>query len=81
ANVLGKISAEIPNVYYDEAGKYTSYLVEEDTENSKISYDHSIYKITFEVNPTGTETKDNLQTTTYSIQKVNVSKITDGTAT
>lgn len=81
ANVLGKISAEIPNVYYDEAGKYTFYLVEEDTENSKISYDHSIYKITFEVNPTGTETKDNLQTTTYSIQKVNVSKITDGTAT
>ena len=81
ANALGKISAEIPNVYYDEAGKYTFYLIEEDTENSKISYDHSIYKITFEVNPTGTKTIDNLQTTIYSIQNVNVSKITADSAT
>lgn len=78
ANVLGKISAEIPNVYYDEAGKYTFYLVEEDTENSKISYDHSIYQITFSVEQDGKKTVNNIETTTYAINNVQVNKIVNG---
>ena len=79
-NSLGKISTEIPNFYYSKEGSYTFYLVEEDTGDSKISYDHSIYQITFSVEQDGKKTVNNIETTTYAIEDVKVNKIVKGTS-
>lgn len=79
ADSLGKISAEIPNFYYSEAGNYIFYLVEENTGNSKINYDQSIYQISFSVNKDEEKKVDNVETTTYAIRSVKVYKIVKDT--
>lgn len=78
---LGKIYASIPNFLYDNAGDYTFYLVEKDSDDTSITYDHTIYKIQFTVYALGTKIVNNVETTTYSIKDVKVNRIVDGTRT
>lgn len=80
-NQLGRIYASIPNFLYDNAGDYTFYLVEKDTDDTRITYDHTIYKIQFTVYASGKKTVNNVETTTYSIKDVKVNRIVDGTRT
>ena len=78
---LGRIYASIPNFLYDNAGDYTFYLVEKDSDDTSITYDHTIYKIQFTVYASGTKIVNNFETTTYSIKDVKVNRIVDGTRT
>ncbi|WP_288155086.1 SpaA isopeptide-forming pilin-related protein [uncultured Sharpea sp.] len=78
---LGRIYASIPNFLYDNAGDYTFYLVEKNTDDTSITYDHTIYKIQFTVYASGKKTVNNVETTTYSIKDVKVNRIVDGTRT
>lgn len=79
---LGKIYGTIPNYLYNSPENYTFYLVEENMGDSNITCDHTIYEINFEVVDSGTETVNNVQTTTtYSIKDVKVNRIVDGTRT
>ena len=78
---LGRIYGTIPNYLYDNAGDYTFYLVEKDTDDTSITYDHKIYKIQFTVYASGTTTVNNITTTKYSIKDVKVNRIVDGTRT
>lgn len=78
---LGRIYASIPNFLYDNAGDYTFYLVEKNTDDTSITYDHTIYKIQFTVYASGKKTVNNVETTTYSINNVKVNRIVDGTRT
>ena len=78
---LGRIYASIPNFLYDNAGDYTFYLVEKDSDDTSITYDHTIYKIQFTVYALGTKIVNNVETTTYSIKDVKVNRIVDGTRT
>lgn len=78
---LGRIYASIPNFLYDNAGDYTFYLVEKDSDDTSITYDHTIYKIQFTVYASGTKIVNNVETTTYSIKDVKVNRIVDGTRT
>lgn len=82
-NNLGKIYGTIPNYLYNSPDNYTFYLVEENTGDSNITCDHTIYEINFEVVNSGTKTVNNVQTTTYSINTdtVKVNRIVDGTRT
>lgn len=84
-NHLGKIYGTIPNYLYNSPDNYTFYLVEENTGDSNITCDHTIYEINFEVFEvvdSGTKTVNNVQTTTtYSINTVKVNRIVDGTRT
>lgn len=75
---LGRIYASIPNFLYDNAGDYTFYLVEKDSDDTSITYDHTIYKIQFTVYASGTKTVNNVETTTYSIKDVKVKHIVNG---
>ncbi|HCJ15616.1 MAG TPA: hypothetical protein DHV77_11330, partial [Erysipelotrichaceae bacterium] len=56
-------------------------MVEENTGDSNITCDHTIYEINFGVVDSGTKTVNNVQTTTYSINNVKVNRIVDGTRT
>lgn len=78
---LGRIYASIPNFLYDNAGDYTFYLVEKDSDDTSITYDHTIYKIQFTVYASGTKIVNNVETTTYSIKDIKVNRIVDGTRT
>lgn len=79
---LGRIYGTIPNYLYNSPGNYTFYLVEENTGDSNITCDHTIYEINFEVVNSGIKTVNNVQTTTtYSINNVKVNRIVDGTRT
>ncbi|HCG97141.1 MAG TPA: hypothetical protein DEV89_03590 [Erysipelotrichaceae bacterium] len=78
---LGRIYASIPNFLYDNAGDYTFYLVEKNTDDTSITYDHTIYEIQFKVYASGKKTVNNVETTTYSINTVKVNRIVDGTRT
>ena len=78
---LGRIYASIPNILYDNAGDYTFYLVEKDSDDTSITYDHTIYKIQFTVYASGTKIVNNVETTTYSIKDIKVNRIVDGTRT
>lgn len=78
---LGKIYGTIPNYLYNSPENYTFYLVEENTGDSNITCDHTIYEINFGVVDSGTKTVNNVQTTTYSIEDVKVNRIVDGTRT
>ena len=78
---LGRIYASIPNFLYDNAGDYTFYLVEKDSDDTSITYDHTIYKIQFTVYASGTKIVNNFETTTYSITDIKVNRIVDGTRT
>ena len=78
---LGRIYGTIPNYLYNSPGNYTFYLVEENTGDSNITCDHTIYEINFGVVDSGTKTVNNVQTTTYSINNVKVNRIVDGTRT
>lgn len=79
---LGKIYGTIPNYLYNSPENYTFYLVEENTGDSNITCDHTIYEINFGVVDSGTKTVNNVQTTTtYSINNVKVNRIVDGTRT
>lgn len=78
---LGRIYASIPNFLYDNAGDYTFYLVEKDSDDTSITYDHTIYKIQFTVYASGTTTVNYVTTTKYSIKDIKVNRIVDGTRT
>ncbi|WP_074782513.1 SpaA isopeptide-forming pilin-related protein [Sharpea azabuensis] len=78
---LGRIYASIPNFLYDNAGDYTFYLVEKDSDDTSITYNHTIYKIQFTVYASGTKIVNNVETTTYSIKDIKVNRIVDGTRT
>lgn len=78
---LGKIESDIPSFLYNEAGPYTFYLVEEDNEDTMITYDHAVYVINFNVKATGEKTVDNIKTIFYSLTDFKVSKVVNGNAT
>ena len=83
AGSLGKIESNIPNFLYNEAGSYTFYLVEEDNEDTMITYDHSVYVIQFDVVPVPARKKmvNNVEIVPYEINDLSVSKVVEGKST
>lgn len=78
---LGKIAFNIPNTLYDEAGSYDFYLVEKDTEEKYVTFDHSVYEISFDVVISGSTTVNNVKTTTYKINNIAINKYVNGEST
>ncbi len=78
---LGKIAFNIPSTLYDEAGSYDFYLVEKDTEEKYVTFDHSVYEISFDVEEDGSTTVNNVQTTTYKINNIAINKYVNGKST
>lgn len=81
AGSLGKIESNIPSFLYNEAGSYTFYLVEEDNEDTMITYDHSVYVMHFNVNQAGTKPVNNVEIVTYAINNLSISKVVEGKST
>lgn len=81
AGSLGKIAFDIPNTLYDEKGSYDFYLVEKDTEEKDVTFDHSVYEISFNVEEDGSTTVNNVQTTTYKINNIAIKKYVNGEPT
>ena len=78
AGSLGKIAFDIPNTLYDEKGSYDFYLVEKNTEEKDVTFDHSVYEISFNVEEDGSTTVNNVQTTTYKINNIAIKKYVNG---
>ena len=81
SGALGKIAFSIPNSLYDEAGSYDFYLVEKDTDEHHVTFDHSVYQIHFRVEESGTTTVNNVETKKYNIQALTITKYENGTPT
>lgn len=81
AGSLGKIAFDIPNTLYDEKGSYDFYLVEKNTEEKDVTFDHSVYEISFNVEEDGSTTVNNVQTTTYKINNIAIKKYVNGEPT
>lgn len=81
SGALGKIAFSIPNSLYDEAGSYDFYLVEKDTDEHYVTFDHSVYQIHFRVEESGTTTVNNVETKKYNIQALTITKYENGTPT
>ena len=81
AGNLGKIAFDIPNTLYDEKGSYDFYLVEKDTEEKDVTFDHSVYEISFNVEEDGSTTVNNVTTTTYKINNIAIKKYVNGEPT
>lgn len=81
SGALGKIAFSIPNSLYDEAGSYDFYLVEKDTEEKDVTFDHSVYEISFNVEEDGSTTVNNVTTTTYKINNIAIKKYVNGEPT
>lgn len=79
---LGRIYASIPNFLYDNPGDYTFYLVEKNTDEHYVTFDHSVYQIQFKVvESSGTTIVNNVETKTYKIQDLTITKYENGTPT
>lgn len=81
SGALGKIAFSIPNSLYDEAGSYDFYLVEKDTDEHYVTFDHSVYQIHFRVEEAGTTTVHNVETKKYNIQALTITKYENGKST
>lgn len=79
---LGRIYAAIPNFLYNNPGDYTFYLVEKNTDEHYVTFDHSVYQIQFKVvESSGTTIVNNVETKTYKIQDLTITKYENGTPT
>lgn len=73
SGALGKIAFSIPNSLYDEVGSYDFYLVEKDTDEQYVTFDHSVYQIQFQVESVTTKV-NNVETNTYEIKNLSITK-------